>query len=41
MTDVPKRFLLNFIPIVVARDAPGTLTIYGATKERLMKHEKK
>ncbi|HSA77552.1 MAG TPA: hypothetical protein VLG72_01675 [Nitrospirota bacterium] len=41
MTDVLKRFLLNYIPIVVARDAPGTLPIYGAMKEGLMKHERK
>lgn len=41
LTDVLKQFLLSFIPIMVAMDAPGTLPIYVAMTEGLMKHERR
>ena len=44
MMDVPKRFLLNFIPIMVARNTPGMLPmlpICVAMTGGLMKHERK
>lgn len=34
-------FLLSFIPILVALDAPGTLPIYVAMTEGLKKHERR
>jgi multiple antibiotic resistance protein len=35
-----QPFLLSFIPILVALDAPGTLPIYVAMTEGLKKHER-
>jgi len=35
-----QPFLLSFIPIMVALDAPGTLPIYVAMTEGLKKHER-
>jgi multiple antibiotic resistance protein len=40
-SDILKPFLLSFIPILVALDAPGTLPIYVAMTEGLEKHERK
>jgi multiple antibiotic resistance protein len=39
-SDILKPFLLSFIPILVALDAPGTLPIYVAMTEGLEKHER-
>jgi multiple antibiotic resistance protein len=41
MTDLLKQFLLSFIPIMVALDAPGTLPLYVGMTEGMKKQERK
>jgi multiple antibiotic resistance protein len=41
MTDLLKQFLLSFIPIMVALDAPGTLPLYVGMTEGMQKPERK
>jgi multiple antibiotic resistance protein len=41
MTDLLKQFLLSFIPIMVALDAPGTLPLYVGMTEGVKKQERK
>lgn len=40
-SDIWNSFLLSFIPIFVAMDAPGTLPLYVGMTEGLKKHERK
>jgi multiple antibiotic resistance protein len=41
MTELLKQFLLSFIPIMVALDAPGTLPLYVGMTEGMDKQERK
>ena len=41
MTDLLKQFMLSFIPIMVALDAPGTLPLYVGMTEGMEKQERK
>ncbi|HET6365055.1 MAG TPA: MarC family protein [Nitrospirota bacterium] len=41
MTGLLKQFLLSFIPIMVALDAPGTLPLYVGMTEGMEKQERK
>jgi multiple antibiotic resistance protein len=41
MTGLLKEFLLSFIPIMVALDAPGTLPLYVGMTEGMEKQERK
>lgn len=41
MTDLLKQFVLSFIPIMVALDAPGTLPLYVGMTEGMEKQERK
>ena len=40
MTELLKQFLLSFIPIMVALDAPGTLPLYVGMTEGMEKEER-
>jgi multiple antibiotic resistance protein len=40
-SDIWNSFLLSFIPIFVAMDAPGTLPLYVGMTEGLKKHDRK
>jgi multiple antibiotic resistance protein len=40
MTELLKQFLLSFIPIMVALDAPGTLPLYVGMTEGMEKQER-
>ena len=40
-TDLLKQFMLSFIPIMVALDAPGTLPLYVGMTEGMEKQERK
>lgn len=41
MADLLKQFMLSFIPIMVALDAPGTLPLYVGMTEGMEKQERK
>jgi multiple antibiotic resistance protein len=41
MTDLLKQFVLSFIPIMVALDAPGTLPLYVGMTEGMENQERK